>query len=86
MKSDPQVILGHFPHRGKEHRCHGLALLDDNFITIVCAVREGRRISENIRKFIKCTMTSNSGEIWTLFLAPFLGLPISPPADPNTLD
>jgi Ca2+-transporting ATPase len=42
----------------------------------VRAVREGRRIFDNIRKFIKYTMTSNSGEIWTIFLAPFLGLPI----------
>jgi len=53
-----------------------MVLLDDNFNTIVQTVRSGRQIFDNIRKFIKYTMSSNSGEIWTLFLAPFLGLPI----------
>ena len=53
-----------------------MILLDDNFATIVAAVKEGRRIYDNIRKFIKYTMTSNAGEIWVMLLAPFIGMPL----------
>ncbi len=49
-----------------------MVLLDDNFASIVHAVRHGRRLYDNIRKFIRYAVTTNSAEIWTIFLAPFL--------------
>lgn len=53
-----------------------MVLLDDNFATIVAAVREGRTIYDNIRKFIRYTFASNTGEIVVMLLAPFLGMPL----------
>ncbi|MBP7532557.1 MAG: cation-transporting P-type ATPase, partial [Ottowia sp.] len=53
-----------------------LVLLDDNFATIVGAVREGRRIYDNIRKFVRYAMTGNSAEVLTLSAAPLFGLPM----------
>ena len=53
-----------------------VVLLDDDFPTIVRAIREGRRIYDNLRRFVRYVLTTNSGEIWTIFLAPFLGLPV----------
>jgi P-type Ca2+ transporter type 2C len=53
-----------------------MVLLDDNFATILRAIREGRRIYDNIRRFIRYAVTTNSGEIWIMFLAPIIGLPV----------
>jgi len=54
-----------------------LTLRDDNFATIVMAIREGRTIFKNIRKFISYQLSCNYAELMILFfgvlLAPFLG-------------
>jgi Ca2+-transporting ATPase len=54
-----------------------MILLDDDFATIVEAVRHGRRIYDNILKFIRYILAGSVGEITTLFFAPLLGLPIT---------
>ena len=53
-----------------------MILLDDNFATIVAAVEEGRIIFDNIRKFIKYTLSSNTGELIVMLVGPFLGMPL----------
>lgn len=53
-----------------------MVLLDDNFATIVAAIEEGRTIYDNIVKFVKYTLSSNTGELLVMFVAPFLGMPL----------
>ena len=53
-----------------------MILLDDNFATIVNAIAGGRRIYDNIRRFIRYVLTTNLAEVLIIFLAPFLGLPL----------
>ncbi len=50
-----------------------MVLTDDNFASIVSAVEEGRTIYDNIRKFLKYLLGSNSGEILTMFAAILVG-------------
>ncbi|MDH5435603.1 MAG: cation-transporting P-type ATPase [Gammaproteobacteria bacterium] len=57
-----------------------IVLADDNFASIVAAVREGRTVYDNIKKVISWTLPTNAGEAMTIILALSLGLnlPITP--------
>jgi len=57
-----------------------MVLLDDSFVTIASAVREGRTVHDNIRKFVRFSVAGNIGKALLMALAPFLGssLPLIP--------
>jgi Ca2+-transporting ATPase len=54
-----------------------MVLADDNFATIVSAVKEGRRIYDNIRRFVSYGLTGGSAEIWVMLLAPLFSLSLA---------
>jgi Ca2+-transporting ATPase len=53
-----------------------MVLLDDNFASIVAAVEEGRVIYDNVRKFLKYILATNTGEICLMVAAPLAGMPL----------
>lgn len=53
-----------------------MVLADDNFATIVAAVREGRLVYDNIKKFVLFLLSCNMSEVLTMFLAMTVGLPL----------
>jgi len=54
----------------------GMILLDNSFATIVAAVREGRVIFANLRKFVLFLLACNAGELWVMLLGPVAGMPL----------
>lgn len=53
-----------------------MILLDDNFATIIKAIREGRRIFDNVKKFVFYVFSSNSGELFVALFGILAGLPL----------
>ncbi len=74
-KSDVGISMG---KEGTEvaREASNMVLTDDNFATIVTAVREGRTVYNNIRRFIYYLLTGNFTEIGLLALAVIIGIPL----------
>lgn len=52
-----------------------MVLQDDNFASIVAAVEEGRVIYDNIRRFVRYMLGTNSGELWVMLVSTLIGMP-----------
>ncbi|WP_322515846.1 cation-transporting P-type ATPase [Rhodopseudomonas palustris] len=78
-QADVGIAMG---HKGTEtaKEASEVVLLDDNFVSIVAAVQEGRTVYDNIRKVIAWTIPTNGGEVLAVILAILFGftLPMTP--------
>ncbi|RJF67426.1 cation-transporting P-type ATPase [Rhodopseudomonas palustris] len=78
-QADVGIAMG---HKGTEtaKEASEVVLLDDNFVSIVAAVQEGRTVYDNIRKVIAWTIPTNGGEALTVIMAILIGftMPMTP--------
>lgn len=78
-RADAGIAMG---RKGSEaaKEASELVLVDDNFASIVAAIREGRTVYDNLKKVITWTLPTNAGEAMTIIVALILGvsLPVTP--------